>query len=445
MARGMLEGIFSPDFRNLRQEELDEEQRTQFLANDPFAAMAHTAYSGARMAGRGLGEAAARAAGVDPRTPLKRQSDAVQAAKAQVSQLGLDPDDPASMDQFYRQVITILQKQGLAAEALEVGKEYHAQKRQRTKDDLDVRKLERLERNDANLAAHRKAQNELALKRLGRMGPPVVQLLDRLNETTDPFARRNIIAAIEKATAGTVKAVDLGDRVQLIDAATGEPIREEDKGAAPMPEKEVVKAGAAENKANAAYSEAMAGLQRQYDAAVALHNHPGVEGITGRWGKWVGEDGMFPQLPTWLSGDDARSALALYKQVTGGAFLAGLSKLKSASSTGATGLGAVSEKEGDKVQSDAAALDRLQEAQDFRRQLATYIREMEGFADRLAAAAPGDKISPIPLQKKPLTNGRGGTVVRTGPPPGPSVPAAAPAGDVEEWVRVNGKLQRKAR
>lgn len=108
--QGMLGGLFSPNFRNLRDEELDENRRLDALAADPFRAMARTAYEGAGIAGRGLGTAVAGAAGKDPRTPTARNAQAVEAAKAEVAKLGFDPEDPKSLDSFYKQVISILQK-----------------------------------------------------------------------------------------------------------------------------------------------------------------------------------------------------------------------------------------------------------------------------------------------------------------------------------------------
>jgi protein-disulfide isomerase-like protein with CxxC motif len=158
-AGGMLSSIFNRWSRDPRQEELDDDQRITALAADPFKAAAMTAYGASRDAGRGVGSAVAAGMGKDPRTPGQRNMAAIEAAKAQVAQLGLDPDDPKSVDEFYKQVIIILQKQGLAAEAAAMSQEYRTAKSAAAKEGLEIRKLERLEKKDA-------ADADIANKRL---------------------------------------------------------------------------------------------------------------------------------------------------------------------------------------------------------------------------------------------------------------------------------------
>lgn len=435
MATGMLGDLFSPKYKDLAAEEAAEEQRLQYQAQDPFRAMAHAAYTGGSMAGKGLGTAVAAAAGRDPRTPGQRNLQAVEAAKQQVAALGFNPDDPKSIDQFYKQVISILQKQGLAAEAMAVAKEWNAQKLGDDKLRLENDKLARQRANDLRVDQRAAERNAILKAKLGAAASPVGKLWADMERATDPTQREYLKKAIENATAQKWEAVDLGDRVQLRNKATGEVIDTEDKG---LPPKDELKDGDKKAAAASAYGEYLAGLQRQYNAAVELHNHPGLEGITGKWGRWVGEEGASPMLghaASMLSGKDAGAALALYKQVTGGAFLAGLAKLKQASPNKSSGLGAVSEKEGDKVQSDAAALDRLQQAPDFRRQLGTYIREMEGFAARLATGAQQDGVTPIPLQAKPLVAPKGGRRAPAAPAAAPTAAPTAPAGGDRVRVR----------
>ncbi len=453
MAAGMLDGLFAPKIRDVRQEEIDEDRRISDLAADPFKAMAMTAYGSARDAGRALGETAASAFGKDPRTPTKRHSDAVEAAKAQVAQLGLNPDDPKSMDEFYRQVIMILQKQGLAAEALAVGKEYQAQKRAAAKGDLEVQELQR--KKDRDLATNaRAAERNAILAKKGLGTPETLRLLAELDNTpVEQAEKRKAITARLNALAAAgnkgIKIVDLGNEVQIVDAATGKEIRSEDKGAEPAKSAtpaNTAKEKAAKEAAKDAYVEAKAGLQRQYDAVVALHNHPGVEGITGRIGRKVGEEGFVGETMTTVASGPARAALALHEQVVGGTFLAGLVKLKAASKTGATGLGAVTEKEGNKVQSDAAALNRAQDAPAYRQQLSIYASEMIAFGQRLDAAAQDDGIPPVPLTEKPLQAPQRGR--RAADKPAAAAPAAAPApaapaAGVVRWVRKDGKLVKE--
>ena len=446
MAAGMLSGLFSPQFRDLRLEEKDEEDRLRQIAEmGGFKQAGYAGLSGAQTAGKALGRLAAAATGTDPRSPAQRGQAAVEAAKAQVAQLGFDPDDPKSIDQFYKQVIAILQKQGLAAEALAVAKDWNAQKLATSKESLAVREMERKEARDKAIDA-RAAEKNAALKlKFGAAASPMGKMLadyERADARNDSFAKGQLLKAIQNLAGPGWKAVDLGDRVELRNAETGEVIGGTlDKGLAPVAE---LKDENAKKTAADAYGEYMAGLQRQYDAAVELHNHPGVEGITGRFGRYVGEEGAGGFLASTISSDAAGAALALYKQVTGGTFLAGLTKLKNASKTGATGLGAVSEREGEKVQSDAAALDRLQQAPDFRRQLATYIQEIEGFAGRLSAGAAKDGIPPRPLAAKALTvPGKGKGRGKPAPAPAASAPARAGGDWTSEKERRYQELLKK--
>ena len=414
MAGGMLSGLFTPQPRDLRLEELDEQKRIDTLAADPFKALASTAISSSRDAGRGLGTAIAAGMGRDPRTPGQRHTEAVEAAKAEAAKLGLDPDDPNSIDQFYKQVIMILQKQGLVAEALEVGKEYAAQKGKRTKEGLEVRELQRREARDKRAA-------ELGILRIAS----AEEIARARNATAKDIATAKLTA--EQLKTGPFRTVDYGDHIEILNRHN-EVVSSKPKGPAPMNEKDTAKNEGAKKAAESAYAEYAAGLQRQYNAVADLYNHPGVEGITGRIGRLVGTEGAAGETATTLASADARAAIALHEQVQGGAFLAGLAKLKAASKTGATGLGAVSEREGDKVQADAAALNRAQNAKDYRAQLAIYAKAIEGFGTRLTDAATADGIAPQPLAPKPLTGpGKGAKPAPAAPVPAPAPsPAAAP-------------------
>lgn len=463
MAAGMIPGFKTPDVIELerlrRQQEADEATRLERLARmNPFEQARHEGLQSAQMIGRGLGGMIATAAGRDPRSAFQRNVDtaqrnvdAVQAAKAQVAQLGFDPDDPKSMDQFYRQVIQILQKQGLAAEALGVAKEWEKHKREGKKLDLQNEELQRKKDRDKAMDQRAQERNRL-LESKGLLGSETIQLLNRLDaidplDPTRQAEREFITKRLNALAAGKgVKFVPLGDRVQIVDAVTGEEIRTETVGqkpAAPMNAKDAAKQDEKNDKAASAYKEAKAAYQNQYDAAVALHNHPGLEGITGRVGRFVGEPGTAGQVATTAAGAQARAALNLWQQVTGSTFIAALAQLKAASPTGSTGLGAVSDAEGKKVQAAAAALGREQDAADLRRQLAIYIQTLVDSANRLDATAQAQEIAPIPLAKKPLT--APGKSARPTPTPAPS-PAPAPssgAGWTPEKQRRLEELRRK--
>jgi hypothetical protein len=359
------------------------------------------------------------------------------------------------MDAFYKQVIAILQKQGLVAEAMAVAKEWNAEKSQAAKEQLGIDELQRKKARDLGLADVAWARvDALTAKGLDRKAASTVgKILQDMESETDPARRAMLQKAAENASAGKIIVQDLGDKVQLLDATTRQVIRTDDKNLNPRDQqKDDEKKQAAAN----AYDQYMLGLQRQYDAAVDLYNHPGVEGITGRFGRFVGATGVAGGVASTLSSDAAGAAFALYEQVTGGTFLSGLAQLKAASKTGASGLGAVSEREGDKVQAEGAALNRLQQPKDFRTQLSLYVHRIMAFASQLAAAAKGDGIEPKPLATKALTGPvRGGRAVSppvaaqpaaaasAAPAVAPAAPAPAAGKPPEEWVRVNGKLQRK--
>src|SRR3972149_5087234 len=172
MAQGMLSGLFNiPAIDPAAQK---EEERLRSLAQmNPFDAAAYTAYSGGAQAGQGIGKSAAGLTGRDVRTPTAKRTDAIEAAKAQVSQLGFNPEDPKSIDTFYRQVIQILQRQGLAGEALDVAREWSEHNKDtdtaalgRGKLAESVAKREAKKISDAERNATLKAKNAPELARM---------------------------------------------------------------------------------------------------------------------------------------------------------------------------------------------------------------------------------------------------------------------------------------
>ncbi|MDO8534245.1 MAG: hypothetical protein Q7S17_05830 [Xanthobacteraceae bacterium] len=441
--RGMLSGLFAP--QGVDPEQAAEEKRLMELGRmNPFEADAYTAYSGGAQAGRGLGKIAAGLTGRDVRPPVQKRSDAIEAAKAQVAQMGFDPEDPKSVDAFYKQVIQILQKQGLAGEALDVAREWHTQKTADEKGRLEGEKLKATAAKDVA----RNAQAEERNKVLKANGAPELAKMIDIVEGFDPITqapqrkmRLDALNAMMEAKKKGIVFEDLGDRIIVRDRGTGTQIGTPDeKGAAPMNEKDAAKEAGKTAAQATAYRNAMSALQSTYNAAVRLYNHSGIGGITGRLGRLVGEPGVAGQTATTAASADSRAALALWKQIAGTTFLEGLNQLKAASPVGSTGLGQVSNIEGEKVQSAAAALSREQDAPDFRLNLKVYLGKLAGAAQALAAAAPTDKVDPIPLREMPLTEPIRSARGR----PAAAAPAAAPAapGSGERWERVNGKLQK---
>jgi len=420
---GMLGNLFSNSDRVSRQEDLDDEKRLADLAHmGGFAADRLATYQGADMAGKGLGSAVAAAVGKDPRTPAVRNEQAIQAAKAQVSALGFNPDDPASIDNFYKKVIGILQQQGLVAEAMAVAKEYRDEKTGAQKLSLQERELTRRESADVNRADYNDAR-----------------ITSREGIEASRNASREEIAAAKLSpkdvSRGPFKTLNLPDRVILIDR-NGDVVRTEMKGVSPL---QAEKAAKSDEHDAYAYANIKADMQRQINASAELYNHPGLPNIVGVTGEAAGKEdrGIIGFGASVLAGEKGLGAADLHKSVVGGTLLTGLIRLKEASKTGASGLGALSEKEGDKVQSAVATLGRFQPVKSLRAHLVEYIDGIMAGGARLDEKAKATGVAVIPLQRPALKGASGAA---------PQVPSAAPAAAApggEEWTRVNGKLQRK--
>lgn len=454
-SQGMLGNLFNQGMNARRTEELDDDKSLERLsAMDGFQADRLATYQGADMAGKGIGELAAAAAGKDPRTPAVRNAQAIEAAKAQVSQLGFDPQDPKSMNEFYKKVIAILQQQGLVPEAMAVAQEWRTQSLADTKAsaeqqklDLQNKELERKRDRDANDYDVGLARVEALKAKVGAAASPIAKMMADLERTEDPVMRAHLKRAIENASASKIIVQDLGGQIQLLDATTREPIRIDDKTPTP---RDQAKTDKADENEQYAYAEIKADMQRQVDKSAELHNHAGLAGMSGRLGQFVGKEGTMGTLASVFAGDKTRGAYALYTSIVGGTLLTGLTKLKQASKTGASGLGALSEREGEKVQADAAALGQAQNADDMKLRLRQYIQTITEGGQRLDGKAQASGINVIPL-RVPQLNSKGGNAqnaTRSQPAPAPaSAPAAgaipnASAKPAEEWVRVNGKLQR---
>lgn len=101
------------------------------------------------------------------------------------------------------------------------------------------------------------------------------------------------------------------------------------------------------------------------DEIISPQNDTGLGDITGFGGTAVGDAMTLP-------GSEGAKVRAKVKQVEGRAFLAGLQTMKASSPSGATGLGATSEREGAAVTQAQAALDRAQSKEDYTKALRDY-------------------------------------------------------------------------
>jgi len=382
-------------------------------------------------AGRGLGQAVGGLAGQDMREPAEKHNANVAAIKAEMAKSGLE----VGSDEYLQMLMKLFNQYGMVDQATAVQAQLEAAKDKRLGRKIQERQVERLENRDLQAVEMARAKDETARLKLGGNTAGIIARIEQVStqlaeNPSDPAllsAQQNLERALE-VELGRNKGVVVSKTnnvLQISDKQTGALIREVQMGEKPLTAKDKAKQG----DVPGVYAEAMAGLQKQYDAVADIFAHPGVEGMTGRFGRFVGEksatggESILTTAANVLSGDESRSALAKHDQIAGGAFLGGLAKLKQASKTGATGLGAVSEREGDKVQADAAAINRLQNADSYRQQLKIYAEFMEGFADRLAAGAEKDGIAPIPLQRKAFT-APGRRPMKPGPAPRA---AAAPA------------------
>lgn len=88
--------------------------------------------------------------------------------------------------------------------------------------------------------------------------------------------------------------------------------------------------------------------------------------------------GMF-QMSNKIAGTDASNAKTDLSNLNANSFIQALGAMKSQSATGASGLGALSEKEGDKVQAAAAALSGDQSYDNF-------TKNLQGYRDALVAS-----------------------------------------------------------
>lgn len=90
----------------------------------------------------------------------------------------------------------------------------------------------------------------------------------------------------------------------------------------------------------------------------------------------AGNFGTRSYLPN-IRGGEAANAETDLSQINANSFIQALGAMKAQSATGASGLGALSEKEGDKVQAAAAALGKSQDAQSFAKNLKIYNDALE--------------------------------------------------------------------
>lgn len=112
------------------------------------------------------------------------------------------------------------------------------------------------------------------------------------------------------------------------------------------------------------------GQPSETEQGTVYEGHPGLSSITGSMASKAAP------ITTFVSQDAANAQVRIDK-LKARTFLAALSDLKAASKTGATGLGAVSNIEGQKVQNAYAALDQAQDTETYKKALADLNDQIE--------------------------------------------------------------------
>ena len=433
-------GMFDTLARNQRQEEVDEQNRLRFMAQDPAKARALTAYETAGGIGRGAAQAAAGFAGKDPRTSQERMAGAMKA----IGELPeADLSRPDGVDTYYKGVINILRQHGLPGEAHTAAQEWNEYKNKDADRQVKLDDIKRKKEEADRKAAIAEEANRIKSKRTQQLAeqglPEFVQLVDRVEQQSNPALRKAMMDRVNQMAGGKIQLEDAGDRV-IVRNQRGEILGVDMMGEKPMNEKDRLKNEQAKKKLEPAYRSTMLSLQTQYKAAADLFNSPGLDDLIGKWTGLaaeygIGADGMLVEAAIARLSPAGQEALALYQQVVGGAFVNALKQLKEAGG-GSTGLGQVTEVEGKKVTTATNALFPRQQPASFRRKLADYVDTLEATAEILRDSAKADGLAPIELNVVPLSGPARGTAPAPAPTRPREAPRAAPNAPGGDRVRV---------
>lgn len=134
--------------------------------------------------------------------------------------------------------------------------------------------------------------------------------------------------------------------------------------------------------AQSALKNTMSGIDQTtalIDDILSPKNDTGLGDVTGFGGTGLGDALTF-------GGTEGANVRAKIKQLESRTMLGALSDLKANSPTGASGLGALSEKEGEALRNAAAALDRSQDMTSYTNALKNYKLSLQGTKDRLSQA-----------------------------------------------------------
>lgn len=443
MNRGMLDFLGAPVPAD------DDEQIHQFQAVDPFRAMAHAAYSGGTLAGKGIGRIAATAAGADPRMPAERNSErqnaAANAVRAAVA--GLKP----GTDEYFAAVTKALNEHGLVQQAMAIQTAWEEQKLNAARKGAYDRQHQPkpptpLKGKDALLAKYDEVVEKLVAD---PDNPQLLQMRSNIETALKTFYPEKAPKSGEwklvpptQDSPGYMYHTGTGEEKSL-DGRIARP--EKPTGLTPAQQ---AKADDAKNKMKLGYDSAALKAQADYDAAVALYNHKDLESAVGPLDSILAdtnpaERGLGTRLFGATKSAGARNAAALIQTVKAGAFLTGFQEIKqAASAAGASGagFGALSDAEGARIQAAKSALDAAQDAAEFRGELAKYIAQMVESWNAVSEGAKRVEIAPRPIVEKPLTGGSRTRSGRVTPAPAPR--PAAPVAPKQAPSNIDAILQK---
>ena len=312
-------------------------------------------------------------------------------------------------EEFYAAAIPVLQKYNLVAEAeamekqrlaLETGKAEMtpALKLQRARDMLMKRPDAASPQVQAALAAIDREIAKLGVVTPGGSDPELVKLLD---------AKDKAMAAGQTERAAVIqKAID----AHLAKTGGDRPMSEAERRRIELAEKkderaekkDEAKTAANEAAAWDAHEANIRNIDAEIQTVQRLLAHPGRSALVGE---------KAGALPIAVNAAFAGGAGPIYKQLEGQTFIRALQELKATSKTGASGLGQLTEIEGNKIQTAKLAIDRQQPLPQFDRTLKEYERQLQDSRTRFASALTA-----------------GGRAVPAAPPPFVDRPAvAAPA------------------
>jgi hypothetical protein len=415
----------------------DKERREalEYARLDPNAQAAFQSAQAQQLINKGMGN---MARGVLGMPTGDRRAQAAEEIKALAQQ-----HRPGTVE-FYAAASDIFRRHGLVAEAekmellrneLEAGKgesQSEVMKLQRTRDLLQ----KRLDAGETAVEGAIKAvDRKLASLGVIREGtqpaePELVKLQkarDAARAAGDEARAVEIQKAIDALLAKGQKQPDpiAAERLEL---AKKKDKRDQDKADA--------KVEADEKKTVSAITGFVRLIDGQLQAAQRLLVHPGLSWITGA------RAGLAGRGAAALS-DQAAGAHALLLNVQANVFIKALQDLKATSQTGASGLGQLTEREGDKIQNAKAALDPQQPTAQFKRTLQSYIDELQ--SGRATAASELQGVgAPVPAAppvisdvSRPKINREGTSLAARKSAPATEAPKPAATGGWSATKRSN--------